>query len=141
MVGSIVQTNVSDIIVFLLSRIFEHRRLEYRHNNSAIDPWTRLASMNCLGLNAALLLTMHGKIRNRPRAQRHLKSHPSHAVICSEEMGMFFLGLDVGLCPVSVSAIPRRPVPKALVRTAPQRPCRTRPPIPSSPQRQKQSHH
>src|SRR5213593_3155569 len=38
--------------------------------------------------------------------------------------------------PVSVSAIPRRPVPKALVRTAPQRPCRTRPPIPSSPQRQ-----
>src|SRR2546426_10094692 len=43
--------------------------------------------------------------------------------------------------PVSVSAIPQRPVPKALVRTAPQRPCRTRPPIPSSPQGQKQSHH
>src|SRR2546425_11609948 len=31
-------------------------------------------------------------------AERHLKSHPAHSVICSEERRMSFLGLDVGLC-------------------------------------------
>src|SRR2546425_3346593 len=73
--------------------------------------------------------------------ERHLKSHPSHAVICSEERGISFSRTRRRPLPVSGSVIPLRLVLKASVRTVPQRPCRTRPPILSSPQRQKQSHH